>query len=522
MPDRLHDVVVVGSGIGGLTAAVLAAAYGDDVLVLEGHTRPGGCASDFSRRGLLFPAGATLTSGFEQGGLHHWVYQQLGLPVRARRLDLAMLCRMPDRVVRVPTAWPEWRTERRRAFPELGAGGERFWGRVRKLGRQAHRLAARRPVLPIQTFADLARAASLASPGLVGVLPALWQTVADDLRWAGVSGHREHRAFVDQQLLISMQCSADECVALNGGLALDLYRYGTYYVEGGPAAIAHDLVRSLEASGGGIRYHAWVTELRRDGPVWTVLTADGETYRARSVIANMPAANLVQLAGGVLPADFVRGARADEQEWGAVVLFVGLDARGLAGALPRYDQTLARYDAPLEEGNSCFVALLPPEQPRFPHLARLTVSTHTRVEPWWALADRAAYAERKAYYAERLLAAAELAVPDLRSRIAFTDVGTPRSFLRWTGRVEGRVGGVPQTRGGANFAARSHRVGPPGLFICGDTVFPGQGTIGVTLSGINAARDARAHAHAVRTSERSLRVSSLPSHWLSSSGKEAR
>ena len=507
MAARVHDLVVIGSGIGGLTAAALSAAAGDDVLVLEGHARPGGCAADFSRRGILFPAGATLMTGFEAGGLHRWVYQRLGLPIHARRLDLAMVSHLPDRQVRVPTGRLEWTEERRRAFPDLGAGGEAFWGRVRTLARQSHALAARRPVLPLQTLSDVARAATLASPGLLGVLPALWQTVGDVLRRAGISTHRAHRAFVDQQLLISMQCTADECVALNGGLALDLYRYGSFYLEGGLTRIAHDLVASLEANGGRVRYRAWVTGLGRDGALWRLTTADGEEHRARSVVANLPAANLAKLGGALLPSAFLKGARAAEQSWGAVVLYAALDARGLAGPFPRYDQTLERYDAPLEAGNSCFVSLLPPEQERFPTVARVTVSTHTRVEPWWAAGSPDDYAALKSRFAERLLAAAEVAVPDVRRRILFSEVATPRSFARWTGRGDGRVGGVPQTRAHANFAARSHRVGLPGLYICGDTVFPGQGTLGVTLSGINAGRDAHVHARRSRAVARSVGVS---------------
>ncbi|MDP8921413.1 MAG: FAD-dependent oxidoreductase, partial [Chloroflexota bacterium] len=267
-------------------------------------------------------------------------------------------------------------------------------------------------------------------------------------------------------------------------------------------------VGSLWGSGGAIRYRAWVTAVEKAGAQWRVRTADGEEYVARSVVANVPAATLAELGGEVLPRAFVRRASPQEQPWGAVMLFAALDARDLPGPLPCYEQTLARYDTGLEEANSCFVSLLPPEQERFPHVARLTVSTHTRVEPWWAPRSDDEYAARKARFGERLLAAAEAAVPDVRRRILFSEVATPRSFRRWTGRPDGRVGGVPQTRAHANFAARSHRVGVPGLYICGDTVFPGQGTIGVTLSGINAGREA--HVHAARASARAVAVSLPP------------
>ena len=47
-----YDVVVIGSGIGGLVAAGLLARYGRRVLVCESHTLPGGAAHAFKRQGF--------------------------------------------------------------------------------------------------------------------------------------------------------------------------------------------------------------------------------------------------------------------------------------------------------------------------------------------------------------------------------------------------------------------------------------------------------------------------------------
>jgi hypothetical protein len=76
--------------------------------------------------------------------------------------------------------------------------------------------------------------------------------------------------------------------------------------------------------------------------------------------------------------------------------------------------------------------------------------------------------------------------------------GTPRTFHRYTRRAEGAVGGLPQTLAHANFAAASHRTDVPGLFLAGDTVFPGQGTLGVAISGYVAARSAARYGARVR------------------------
>ena len=58
-----YDVVVIGSGIGGLVAAGLLARYGRRVLVCESHTLPGGAAHAFKRQGFTFDSGPSFYCG---------------------------------------------------------------------------------------------------------------------------------------------------------------------------------------------------------------------------------------------------------------------------------------------------------------------------------------------------------------------------------------------------------------------------------------------------------------------------
>ena len=57
------EVVVIGSGIGGLSCAALLARYGIDVTVVESHSIAGGAAHAFERNGYKFESGLSLYSG---------------------------------------------------------------------------------------------------------------------------------------------------------------------------------------------------------------------------------------------------------------------------------------------------------------------------------------------------------------------------------------------------------------------------------------------------------------------------
>jgi len=66
--DGEADVVVIGSGIGGLCCGALLARYGKDVLVVESHDQPGGAAHSFDVKGFKFDSGPSLFSGLQSRG----------------------------------------------------------------------------------------------------------------------------------------------------------------------------------------------------------------------------------------------------------------------------------------------------------------------------------------------------------------------------------------------------------------------------------------------------------------------
>lgn len=66
--DAEADVIVIGSGIGGLSCAALLARYEQNVVVLESHDVAGGAAHSFDVKGYKFDSGPSLFSGLQSRG----------------------------------------------------------------------------------------------------------------------------------------------------------------------------------------------------------------------------------------------------------------------------------------------------------------------------------------------------------------------------------------------------------------------------------------------------------------------
>ena len=78
-----YDVIVIGAGISGLTAAALLAKRNLRVCVIEAQYKPGGSCGIFKRKDVVFEQGAAMIYGFNDKGLspHRFVFNVLEEPI---------------------------------------------------------------------------------------------------------------------------------------------------------------------------------------------------------------------------------------------------------------------------------------------------------------------------------------------------------------------------------------------------------------------------------------------------------
>jgi C-3',4' desaturase CrtD len=490
-PDSLFDVVVVGGGMGGLAAAALAQRVGLRTALLESHTKLGGCAGYFRRDGFQFDVGATALIGFEPGAIVGDLLAVLGIgfqtePTSSYRVHL------PDRTVDIVADDRRFEESLAAAFPApdgfLQTRRRLFWRLQAAVGRSLFAATARVPRFPLQSTADLVH--DLRALGLSGILAGATAvlTVGDVLRALGLYHDPAFRALIAILLEDTAQAGPDVVPFANAAACIEAYRRGMCRPRGGMAALVEGIGQRLAELGGALRTATLVDRIEPAGDhagAFVVTTRRRQRFLTRDVVLNLPLDLAARLLGRSLEGTLNRAERKSRAAWSAFTGYLAIDQFAVDRDTPLFHQVLRSYDLPTHDGNNVLVSLSPPGDSGYgpPRVRVATLSTHTRPADWQDLDDQA-FAAKKALFQSRLIEALGRALPVAPSALLHAEFASPRSFKRYTRRNAGAVGGAPVGRSNSNFFAVDSAVFGPGLWVVGDSVFPGQGTMATVVSAI--------------------------------------
>lgn len=503
----MTNVIVIGSGIGGLTTAALLAKEGYRVTVMEAQTYPGGSASTFFHKGYRFDSGATVAGGFQPNGPHYLIGKLLDLDWNVHTYDPAWVVHMPNCEISLTRD----NEDVLRAFPESRA----FWEQQSAIADQGWSLSAQGLPWPPTNMAEAMQIAKVGVTNLPGDLKIIPFALMSAKQWMGFHGlndNAEFVRFIDGQLLISAQTTSANAYALYSATALDLARQGVYHAEGGIGAIAEQLVEKIRALGGDVLFRQNVTRIAvENGKAEGVWAKKGrrskqeDFFPADFVIANTTPWSLEQLLADSAPKSLRRENQHRDATFGAFVLHLGVKSDFLPDGFADHHQFLMDVDGPLGEGRSLFMSVSPDwDVSRAPDGERaMTITTHTRVQQWWDLLNRdeSEYYRRKDAYAQTFIANIDRFLPGFKDAITFMMPGSPVTYEFYTRRHMGMVGGFPQK---SLFGARGPRTGVDNLRLVGDSIFPGQSTAGVSLGALRVAEDVQRAMPAKKRAPRKL------------------
>lgn len=276
-PRARERVIVIGTGFGGLAAALRLQTSGFAVTVIEAREQPGGRASQFKSQGFTFDMGPTLITAPQ---LLEELWQLAGRGLH-EDLDLVELSPFYRILFRDGRAFDYWgktvqdEAEIARFEPRDVAGYRAFLAETRRIYERA--------------FVDLARQPFLSASSMLRVMPELVRLGAHRSVYAFASRYFQDPAL---RMVFSFHPLFIGGNPFRASAIYSIVPYlerlgGVHFAYGGMYQVVEGLVRLFRAAGGEIRCGTAVEQiLVKDHQVRGVRLQDETEIAAPTVIAN--------------------------------------------------------------------------------------------------------------------------------------------------------------------------------------------------------------------------------------------
>lgn len=475
-----YDVVVVGSGLGGVSAAALLAKGGLSVLVCEQGDGAGGFAHAFTRGQYTFDSAVRVIA---EGEMIEGLLDHLGVRDMVELIHMDHLYRayFPGLEVFAPTGLEEFLEAHIRLFPAEEAGIRTFFG----LRRQMFLEAAQLPMtLGPKEMADAVER----FPTLFRFRQARLVEVLDE--------------FIDDPKLRAL-CTALWPYMGSEPSRLSFFAYaqflgvlmdGPFYVRGSFQSLVDAFIAALERNGGELVLDTPVARIEvEEGAVTGVVLESGRRLRARVVISNADVHHTFSDLIGEehLPTGFVKRYKRMTPSMSAAVVYsatsqdlLALDPAHETFVYNHWDHEETWKDIlqgkPGGMSMSVMTMLDPGLAPPGDHLIIITsVAAYDIGRPWYEVKDQ---------YQEDLLAQFEPYFPGLRDGLKFVMSGTPQTLERYTRNHRGATYGWELIPSQIGSKRTKHRGPLDGLYLSSHWSEEGPASFRVVLSGMNTAR----------------------------------
>lgn len=483
------DVIVIGGGLSGLTAASLLAKRGVKVAVVEKAYMPGGSCGIFKRGDTVFDIGAAMLYGFGETGFnaHRFVFNCLEESIDMLRHDeLYSVTYNGHRIIFYPDI-ERFTDELVKVFPAEADNIKRFY---RDMYRMYRHVMIENPTYTSadETDVKIAMKSMIRHPlSYIRFLRMLNRSARSLL--AKYFSDPDIFNFFDKLTSTYCYATVEEAPAILAAVMfVDNHVGGSYYPAGSTLFLPGKLEKVIEENGGRMIYGREVESIRfNDGKPHGVRLDDGRCIKAADIIYSGTVWNLyAKLIDSAYTSD-KRRAWAERQRptYPSVVLYSRVDKKVIPEDTLPIEMLVGNPEALDESEVTAYILSIDDRS-----LCPEDEHTVTAIGPSfvnWAGLDQDSYRERKQKEIDRLIAVLERRFPGYREALRYTELATPKTIERYTLKNGGAVAGPKQMLGQHMFNRQRIRTKWDNLFCCGESTVMGTGTPTVTTSGLTAA-----------------------------------
>lgn len=484
-----YDVIVIGGGLSGLTAASLLTKRHSKVAVIDKSYQPGGSCGVFKRGNVTFDQGSAMLYGFGEAGFnaHRFVFNCLEEPIDMIRHDLLYCVNYKGHRIKF---WPDverFSEELAEVFPNEKNNIKRFYNDMLKMYR--HVMVEN----PSYTTADETdRKAALKS---ILKHPVSYIRFLSYLNKSAKKLLKKY--FTDPEIfkffdkLTSTYCYAtvDEAPAvLAAVMFVDNHVGGSYYPAGSTFFLPGKLEKVIEENGGDMLLEKEVISLIfKNGKPSGVKLDDGSELFAPDIIYSGTVWNLY---GKLIdPANSTHKkrewAKKQAPTYPSVVLYAVVDRHAIPEDTSPIEMLVGNPEK-LDESEITAYILSIDDRTLCAQDEHTVVAIGPTFESWDNL-DKKAYSLKKKKEQDRLIEVLEKRFPNIRDAVRYAEVATPKTIERYNMKNGGAVAGPKQMLGQHMFKRLHTRTEWDNLFCCGESTVMGTGTPTVTTSGLTAA-----------------------------------
>lgn len=539
--QKIYDYTIIGAGVAGLAVAALLAKDGFKVKLIESHSKPGGCASFFRNEGFRYDVGATTLSGLEEGQPITELIQELELDkvvyknkigtedketsLRLSHSERGIQIFQDGQIIHRYTDKEKWINE---SYEKLilnknidtEKNHRAFWNELYRIEKSAFKILKTHKNLLPNSFQDylscLRPDKLLASLSGLTHLPQLYLPLKYLLKKYFLSDETAFIKFLDEQLIISTQNNTEKTPIFTAALGLT-YSSSIYYVYGGVNQLAVALQKRAEELGVEIVMRREVIQIENSlsqdsAKTYLIKDRTGEEHLSKGIVSNLTFWSMAKLTKGETQQFFQSFVNKFSYDISAFTIYLGLNTN----YIPPTDYAQVNLNKQIKHccSHSFYISYSRPDD----HIKasegglNIIISTHTQAQEWLNLPEEE-YHKKKAETESSILEELFNTIPELlglvnyspelgesKSKLSLDEVkpkikslisGTAKTFLHYTKRKNGVVGGLPHSVDYSFFELMPKKVPNENIYMVGDTGFPGQGLVSTAYSALSVRESLR-------------------------------